>query len=82
MPGRVDRGFAAGGEPPFDQGQRIWLLERDLDDYDQEFKELREEVVAMRRLVTTRLNTIIALAFSLLISVVAVLVTVIASSKP
>jgi hypothetical protein len=81
MPGRIDRGFSGGGEPPFSVDQRVFLLERDMDDTDRRFEEVKDELAAMRRLVTNRLNWIVGLGFSLLVSVVAVLVTVIASTK-
>lgn len=83
---RIDRGVphSMGGEPEFSQDQRIWLLERDLDESERELThfrtEVRGELEAIRRLVTSRLNWIVGIGFSLLVAIVAVLVTVIAST--
>jgi hypothetical protein len=83
MAGRVDRGFTGGGEEAFSDRQRIFLLERDLDESDRQLGEFRKEVkvemASMRKLVTTRLNYVVGLGFSLLVAVIAVLVTVVAS---
>lgn len=83
--GRVDRGFSRGGEPPFTPDQRIYLLERDMDDADVSDaafrKEVRDELIAIRRLVTNRLNMIVGIGFTLLVAVVSVLVTVIANGR-
>lgn len=85
MAGRIDRGFAGGGEEAFSDRQRIFLLERDLDDSDRQLGEFRTEVkaelAAMRKLVTSRLNWLVGLGFSLLIAVIVVLVTAVLSSK-
>lgn len=95
--GRADRGFPRGGEQAFTTEQRIYLLERDFDaaekitseyrkhlevQLDALRKELREGQSAIRRTVTTRLNVLVAVGFSLLLSIVAVLVTVIANHGP
>lgn len=85
MAGRVDRGFATGGSTPFTEGQRIYLLERDFDvseTEDEKWKaEVKAELADMKHLVSTRLNTLVGIGFSLLIAVVAVLVTVVASNQ-
>ncbi len=76
MASRVDRGYGGDGTAPFSVDQRVFLLERDMDEFTNEME-------AMRKLVSNRLNWIVGLGFSLLISVVAVLVTVIANTgKP
>ena len=86
-PKRVTRGRVqpSTGEPLFSETQRIWLLERDFDDReidDARFKkEVKAELEQIRRLVSNRLNWIVGLGFSLLIAVVAVLVTVVASNR-
>lgn len=82
---RIDRSKQdpVTGAPYFNEGQRIWLLERDFDKRDiddEEWKrQVKEELGEIRRLVSSRLNWIVGLGFSLLIAVVAVLVTVVAS---
>lgn len=81
---RTDRGIGPGGQPaPFTDEQRIWLLERDLDEHDEEFTkfrlEVRTEMKTMRTMVATRLNWLVGLGFGLLVSVISVLVTVLAS---
>ncbi len=81
MTGRVDRGFQGGGEAPFSIDQRVFLLERDMDENDGHIADVRAEVVALRKLITTRLNVLVGIGFSLLIAVVSVLVTVIASQR-
>lgn len=81
MVGRAGRGFSGGGEDPFSVGQRIYLLERDLDENDVHLDEIREEMKAIRKMVTNRLNVLVGIGFSLLLSVVAVLITVIASQR-
>lgn len=78
--GRTARGeLDEHGRPRFSQEQRLWLLERDLDAGDESDaafrKEVRTEMRAMRTLVTSRLNWIVGLGFSLLIAVVVALVT-------
>jgi len=82
MSNRVDRGFSRGGEPPFTEAQRIWLLERDFDQSDQQLAEFRVEVrgelEAIRKLVSTRLNVLAGVGFTLLVSVIGVLVAVLA----
>ena len=84
MSDRVDRGLKTpGGAPLFTEAQRIFLLEHDLDAAERdeaEFREeMRSEMAAIRTLVTSRLNWIVGIAFSLLVAVVTVLVTVIAN---
>jgi hypothetical protein len=79
MTGRTDRGFSTGGTTPFSEAQRIYLLERDFDTSEAEDERWRAEVKAelrdIKRLVSVRLNTLVGLGFSLLIAVIAVLVT-------
>jgi hypothetical protein len=79
MAGRIDRGTTAGGDPPFSQAQRIYLLERDFDMSeieDEKWKaEVKTELRDIKRLVSVRLNTLVGIGFSLLIAVIAVLVT-------
>lgn len=79
MTSRTDRGFQTGGEPAFSESQRIFLLERDLDEIERVHAELRDEIKAIRRMVAQRLNVLVGIGFSLLLSIVAVLVTVIAN---
>jgi hypothetical protein len=78
---RVDRGRTTqpGVGAPFSEEQRIWLLERDLDVQDKDMEEIRLEMKTLRKTVTTRLNWLVGLGFAMLMSVVSVLVTVIAS---
>lgn len=81
---RTDRGRGPHGQvAAFTDEQRIWLLERDLDDHDDAFeqfrREVRTEMTSMRHMVSTRLNWLVGLGFSLLIAVISVLVTVQAS---
>lgn len=47
---RTDRGLPLppSGEPAFTDGQRIWLLERDLDNVDDRFDEFKLELRALR----------------------------------
>ena len=84
---RTDRGRppAVGAEPTFTEAQRLWLLERDLDDQDRELEqfrtEVRTELKAIRRLVSTRLNMLVGIGFTLLVAVVSVLITVLASQR-
>lgn len=85
-PRRIDRGRKVPGstDPLFNEAQRIFLLERDFDDWEIEdaaFKaEVKAELAAIRRLVSNRLNTLVGIGFSLLVAVIAVLVTVVASN--
>lgn len=77
---RTDRGTTDhGSQQAFSEAQRIWLLERDLDDSDQAFHEFRTDVNSKLNGVTLRMNWLVGIAFLLLVSVVSVLVTVIAS---
>lgn len=95
--GRTDRGFQRGNEPPFTPEQRIYLLERDLDVFEQEsstdrrriresIEELREEIrateVRTRKTVGARLNVLVAIGFSLLLAIISVLVTVVVNRGP
>lgn len=70
--------------PRFTDAQRLWLLERDFDvreDEDETFRsEVRNELIAIRRLVTSRLNWIVGLFIGLLIAVVVALITAIISA--
>lgn len=82
---RTDRGRSrsATGEPTFSEQQRVWLLERDLDEQDHQARLFREEVrkdfEEMKSIVSRRLNWLTGVGFSLLVSVLGVLVAVIAS---
>lgn len=84
-PKRVDRGRRnpSTGEPLFNDNQRIFLLEREFDERetadDQWKAEVKAELKDIRKLVSNRLNWIITLGFSLLVSVVGVLVAVAAN---
>ncbi len=92
--GRTDRGFERGGEPPFSAEQRLYLLERDLDAFEKEStadralirlelaavrQELRDGQEKIRKTVTSRLNVLVAIGFSLLLAIISVLVTVVAN---
>lgn len=48
---RTDRGLPAvpSGEPAFSESQRLWLLERDLDNHDDRFDEFKMELRALRK---------------------------------
>lgn len=81
---RTDRGIpSAAGVDVFTEAQRIWLLEKDLDDSESTLetfrKEVKAELKAIRDLVTKRLNWVVGLGFSLMIAIISVLVTVVAS---
>lgn len=84
---RTDRGLPVGarGEPSFSEDQRIWLLERDLDETDRQFdrfrNEVREQFEEIKTMVSRRLWWLTGIGFSLLISVLGVLVAVVASQQ-
>lgn len=94
---RTDRGSQdPTGNPRFTDEQRLWLLERDMDVQESELGAFRGEVrrelqalrssfeaeaAAVRRLVTSRLNWIVGLGFTLLISVVVALITAVVASS-
>lgn len=48
---RTDRGLPAlpSGDPAFSDTQRLWLLERDLDNVDDRFDEFKMELQLLRR---------------------------------
>ncbi len=77
---RTGRGEEGRGRPAaFSESQRIWLLERDLDENDKEFEEFRKEITAKLGGISARMSWLVGIAFLILVSITSVLVTVIAS---
>ncbi len=88
---RTSRGSGRNGEA-FSVEQRIYLLERDLDAFEGESttdlaliraqihlvrEELHQGQEDIRKTVTSRLNVLVAIGFSLLLAIISVLVTVV-----